>query len=47
MQCAPTTATYHLQQLAKAGLINRQRNGTSIRVSRTIRGDRLIDLLAG
>jgi DNA-binding transcriptional ArsR family regulator len=46
VQCAPTTATYHLQQLAKAGLITRQRNGTSVWISRTLRGDQLIDLLA-
>lgn len=46
VQCAPTTATYHLTQLAAAGLIMRERNGTSIWVSRTPRGDKLIDLLS-
>lgn len=46
VQCAPTTATYHLQQLATAGLITRERHGTSVRVSRTTRGDKLIDLLS-
>lgn len=47
VQCAPTTATYHLQQMAKADLISRQRHGTSIRVTRTLRGDKLVDLLSG
>lgn len=46
IQCAPTTATYHLQQLAIAGLVIRERHGTSVRVSRTTRGDKLIDLLS-
>lgn len=47
VQCAPTTATYHLDQLATAGLIIRERQGTSIRISRTTRGDNLVDLLSG
>lgn len=47
VQCAPTTATYHLQHMAKTGLITRQRHGTSVRVTRTLRGDKLIDLLSG
>jgi DNA-binding transcriptional ArsR family regulator len=46
IQCAPTTATYHLQQLAAAGMITRERAGTSVRVSRTARGDKLVDLLS-
>ena len=46
VQCAPTTTTYHLQQLAAAGMITRERRGTSIWVSRTIRGHKLIDLLS-
>jgi DNA-binding transcriptional ArsR family regulator len=46
VQCAPTTATYHLDQLAKAGMITRERRGTSVRVSRTTRGDELVDLLS-
>jgi DNA-binding transcriptional ArsR family regulator len=45
--CAPTTATYHLHQLAAAGLITRERSGSSVRVSRTTRGDELVDLLSG
>jgi DNA-binding transcriptional ArsR family regulator len=47
VQCAPTTVTYHLNQLATAGLITRERQGTSIRVSRTTRGDDLVNLLSG
>jgi len=46
IQCAPTTATYHLQQLVAAGLVARERQGTTVRISRTTRGDELIDLLA-
>ena len=46
VHCAPTTATYHLQQLATASLVTRERHGTSVRVSRTTRGDKLIDLLS-
>ena len=46
MQCAPTTATYHLQHLAAAGMITRERRGTSVWVSRTTRGSKLIDLLS-
>ena len=46
VQCAPTTATYHLEQLAAAGMIIREHYGTSVRVSRTIRGDELVALLS-
>jgi DNA-binding transcriptional ArsR family regulator len=46
VQCAPTTATYHLNQLAAAGLIIRERQGTSIRISRTTRGDDLVGLMS-
>jgi DNA-binding MarR family transcriptional regulator len=45
-QCAPTTATYHLHQLAAAGLITREKSGLSVRVSRTARGHELVDLLS-
>ena len=47
VHCAPTTATYHLHQLAAAGLISREKCGPSVRVSRTARGDELVDLLSG
>jgi DNA-binding transcriptional ArsR family regulator len=46
VHCAPTTATYHLHQLAAAGLITRQKSGSSVWVSRTARGDELVDLLS-
>jgi DNA-binding HxlR family transcriptional regulator len=44
--CAPTTATYHLHQLAAAGLISREKSGQSVWVSRTARGNELVDLLS-
>jgi DNA-binding transcriptional ArsR family regulator len=47
VHCAPTTATYHLHQLAAVGLITREKRGPSVRVSRTVRGDELVDLLSG
>lgn len=46
VHCAPTTATYHLHQLAAAVLITREKAGPSVRVSRTARGDELVGLLA-
>jgi DNA-binding transcriptional ArsR family regulator len=44
--CAPNTATYHIQQLATAGLATRERDGTSVRISRTLRGTELVELLS-
>lgn len=46
-QCAPTTATYHLHRLAAAGMIIREQRGTTVRISRTLRGGELVDLLSG
>jgi DNA-binding transcriptional ArsR family regulator len=46
VHCAPTTATYHLHQLAAADLITREKSGLSVRVSRTARGHELVDLLS-
>ena len=46
VHCAPTTATYHLHQLAAADLIIREKSGLSVRVSRTARGNELVDLLS-
>jgi DNA-binding transcriptional ArsR family regulator len=46
VHCAPTTATYHLHQLAAADLITREKRGSSVWVSRTARGDELVDLLS-
>jgi DNA-binding transcriptional ArsR family regulator len=47
VHCAPTTATYHLHQLAAAGLITREKCGPSVHASRTTRGNELLDLLSG
>jgi hypothetical protein len=47
VHCAPTTATYHLHQLAAAGMITREKSGPAVWVSRTARGDELVDLLSG
>jgi DNA-binding transcriptional ArsR family regulator len=47
VHCAPTTATYHLHQLASADLITREKSGPSVWISRTARGDELVDLLSG
>jgi DNA-binding transcriptional ArsR family regulator len=46
VHCAPTTATYHLHQLAKADLITREKSGSSVWISRTARGGELVDLLS-
>jgi DNA-binding transcriptional ArsR family regulator len=46
VHCAPTTASYHLHQLAAAGLITRQKSGPSVWTSRTARGVDLVDLLS-
>jgi DNA-binding transcriptional ArsR family regulator len=46
VHCAPTTATYHLHQLAAAGLITREKSGPSVWISRTARADELVDLLS-
>jgi hypothetical protein len=46
VHCAPTTATYHLHQLAAAGLITRAKSGPSVWISRATRGDELVDLLS-
>jgi DNA-binding transcriptional ArsR family regulator len=47
VHCAPTTATYHLHQLAAAGLITREKSGPAVWVSRTARGNELVELLSG
>ena len=46
VQCAPTTATYHIHLLAAAGLVTCERRGSSVLVSRSVRGHELVDLLA-
>jgi hypothetical protein len=45
VRCAPSTATYQCQQLETAGLVSRQRRGPFVLVSRTARGERLIDVM--
>jgi DNA-binding transcriptional ArsR family regulator len=47
VQCAPTTATYHVHLLAAAGMVTCERRGSSVLVSRTLRGHELVHLLAG
>jgi DNA-binding transcriptional ArsR family regulator len=46
VHCAPTTATYHLHQLAAADLIVREKSGPTVWLSRSARGDELVDLLS-
>jgi DNA-binding transcriptional ArsR family regulator len=45
VQCAPTTATYHVHLLAAADLVACERRGSSVLVSRTVRGHELVELL--
>jgi DNA-binding transcriptional ArsR family regulator len=40
----PSTLTYHVGALAAAGLVTRRRDGRHVLVSRTSRGERLLDL---
>ncbi|HEY2551366.1 MAG TPA: winged helix-turn-helix domain-containing protein [Streptosporangiaceae bacterium] len=46
LRCEPCTASYHCDRLENAGLIQRERHGQSVWVTRTARGDELADLLA-
>jgi DNA-binding MarR family transcriptional regulator len=46
VHCAPSTATHHLHQLAAADLISREKSGPTVWVSRTARGDELVDVLS-
>ncbi|TWD74761.1 helix-turn-helix protein [Kribbella amoyensis] len=41
-----STATYHCDQLAMAGLVARERRGREVRIGRTLRGDALVDLMS-
>ncbi|MER0247220.1 MarR family transcriptional regulator [Streptomyces sp. HSW2009] len=43
--CSPATATYHCAQLERAGLVQRLRQGRTVRLRLTTRGAHLIDLL--
>ena len=44
--CSPRMTSYHCDQLGAAGLIMRERQGQSVLVSRTTRGEELADLLS-
>lgn len=44
--CAPNTVTYHCDQLEAAGLVRRRRVRQSVEISRTLRGDQLVDVLS-
>ncbi|MET9377543.1 winged helix-turn-helix domain-containing protein [Streptomyces sp. NPDC002992] len=44
--CAPSTVTHHCGQLEAAGLVHRERRGQHVQVTRTTRGDALVDLLS-
>ena len=46
LYCTPSTATYHCNYLADAGLLVRERRAQTVWVSRTERADELIDLLS-
>lgn len=45
LHCAPSTLTYHCDQLAGAGLIQRERRAQSVVASLTDRGMRLLDAM--
>lgn len=45
LSCSPSTLTHHCTQLEAAGLLHRERQGRHVRLTRTERGDALIDLL--
>jgi DNA-binding transcriptional ArsR family regulator len=47
LNCAPSTATYHCQQLVAAGLVSRERRAQSMWLRRTRRGEELLEVLAG
>jgi DNA-binding transcriptional ArsR family regulator len=42
---APSAVTYHCRRLTSAGLLERERSGREVRVTRTERAERLADLL--
>ena len=43
---APATTTYHCEHLYRAGLLDRERHGRNVLVSRTTRGHELVELLS-
>lgn len=46
LDCTASTTTYHCERLETAGLIRRERRGQRVWITRTPRGDELIDLMA-
>nr|WP_274518820.1 helix-turn-helix domain-containing protein [Streptomonospora alba] len=46
LTCSPPTATHHCAALAKAGLIHRRRQGRTVSIARTRRGDLLLEAYA-
>jgi DNA-binding transcriptional ArsR family regulator len=44
LAAGPSTASYHLSALERAGLVDRERRGRHILVRRTARGTQLLDL---
>ncbi|GAB3958348.1 hypothetical protein GCM10029978_003100 [Actinoallomurus acanthiterrae] len=43
-ELAPSAVTYHCERLAAIGLVQRERSGRQVRVSRTARGESLMDM---
>jgi DNA-binding transcriptional ArsR family regulator len=46
LQFAPNTITFHCKHLERTGLITRERRGQQVRVRRTERAEKLIDLMS-
>lgn len=46
LNCSPANATHHCRHLVDAGLLERYREGRHVRISRTERGDAVVDLLS-
>ena len=46
LQFAPNTITFHCKHLERTGLIARERHGQQVRVCRTERAEKLIDLMS-
>ncbi len=46
LNCSPANATHHCRHLVDAGLLARHREGRHVRISRTERGDAVVELLS-
>jgi DNA-binding MarR family transcriptional regulator len=46
LDCSPANTTHHCRHLVDAGLLERHREGRHVRISRTERGDAVVDLLS-